>query len=251
MKETINKFELNVSKDKVISIPCEKCQNSTRHMVLASVDGVDSDTYDNKFSVDWSYSYQIVECQGCSKKSFRLIHSHSEDFDITIGKARQIEVLYPKRGIFFLSINDYYNVPPNLLRIYEETINCFNNGNLTLCGAGVRALVEGVCKESGIKSGNVEFRKNDGTLSTKKSEGLQGKINGLYEEGKLTKANAEILHEHRYLGNTAVHDLSIPSREELTLAIEIVENVFDSLYEIPEKGMELKNKRLSKDTNKT
>jgi len=44
------------------------------------------------------------------------------------------------------------------------------------------------------------------------------------------------------LGNEAVHELSLPSKEDLNLAIEIVENVFDTLYEIPSKGMQLKSK---------
>lgn len=43
-----------------------------------------------------------------------------------------------------------------------------------------------------------------------------------------------------------MHDLSIPSKEELSLAIEILEHIFDSLYEIPRKGSQLKNKRLKK-----
>jgi hypothetical protein len=75
---------------------------------------------------------------------------------------------------------------------------------------------------------------------------LQGKINGLHEKGKLTKEHAEILHEHRYLGNTSIHDLAAPSKEELSLALEIIEHVFDTIYEIPEKAIQLRHKRLRK-----
>jgi hypothetical protein len=86
--------------------------------------------------------------------------------------------------------------------------------------------------------------KEDGTTELKRKTNLQGKINGLHESGKLTSQNAEILHEHRFLGNETVHELSSPSKEDLALAIEIVENVFDTLYEIPNKGLQLKRKRL-------
>ena len=117
---------------------------------------------------------------------------------------------------------------------------------MTLCGAGARALVEGLCKENGVTDGEIEYKKTDGTITKKRTDNLQGKINGLHEKGKLTKENAEILHEHRFLGNTAIHDLSAPTKEELGLALEIIEHVFDNLYEIPEKALQLKHKRLRK-----
>lgn len=44
------------------------------------------------------------------------------------------------------------------------------------------------------------------------------------------------------MGNDAIHQLDRPSVEELRLAIEIVEHIFEQLYEIPEKALELKAK---------
>lgn len=117
---------------------------------------------------------------------------------------------------------------------------------MTLCGAGIRALVNGLCKENNIDDGEVVFTKKDGTSSTTRVDNLQGKINGLYEKGKLTKENAEIFQEHRFFGNTAIHDLSSPTREKFSLALEILQQVFDPLYEIPDKGKQLKQKRLRK-----
>lgn len=70
-----------------------------------------------------------------------------------------------------------------------------------------------------------------------------GKISGLSEKGILTKKNSEILHEHRYLGNEAVHELSQPSEEEVKLAIEIIEHTLESLYEISEKAEELRMRK--------
>lgn len=103
-----------------------------------------------------------------------------------------------------------------------------------------------MCKENAITDGEIEIIKPDGTVSIKRVDTLQGKINGLHEKGKLTKENAENLHEHRFLGNSAIHELSVPKKDELSLAIEIIENVFDTLYEIPEKVSELRHKRLRK-----
>lgn len=87
---------------------------------------------------------------------------------------------------------------------------------------------------------------NGVVLRKERRNNLQGKINGLYEKGVLTKESAESLHEHRYLGNEAVHELSQPSKEELALAINIIEHILETIYEIPEKVLELRVARKKK-----
>jgi len=240
------KVELNKTGGEVHSVICKMCKNSTRHKVITSVDkgGKISNEYDEV--THWGESYQIIECQGCETISFRWTYGDSDHYDRETGEMYEDESIYPNRTKDAWDSKDFHNIPPNLKRIYRETIDCYNQDNLTLCGVGVRALVEGLCKENGISDGEVEYSKPDGTIVRKRKSDLQGKINGLSEKGKLTKENAEILHEHRYLGNKAVHELSRPTKEELSLAIEIIENVFDTLYEIPKKAITLKYKRLSK-----
>jgi hypothetical protein len=238
------KTELNISVDKILQVICLTCKNTNRHKVLTSVgtSGKESMGGDDWFY--WNSDFQILECQGCGNISFRSEHSNSEEYDEDGHSVN--ELIYPKRTSDTWNTKDFFNIPYNIRRIYRETIDCFNNKNLTLCGAGVRALVEGLCNENGVTQGEIEITKRDGSKQLKRVENLQGKINGLHEKGKLTKENAEILHEHRFLGNTAIHDLSAPTKEELSLALEIIEHVFDNLYEIPEKAMQLRHKRLRK-----
>lgn len=236
-------FEQNKTLDKVVKIICSSCKNTTKHKVLTSINEKGSDPWEEHYSFQWNTDYEIIQCLGCETVSFRSasINSEDEDYD---GRPAVTILLYPKRSNETLAVKSYMNVPFNLQRIYRETIESFNYGNLTLCGAGVRALVEGLCKENSITGGNVEITRPDGTTVLQRKTNLQGKINGLHESGKLTEQNANILHEHRFLGNDAVHELSLPSKEDLELALEIVENVFDTLYEIPSKGLRLTSKRL-------
>ena len=226
---------------------CQSCDNVTQHIVLASInengEAPMSHYPDDMFY--WTVDYETIQCLGCENISFRSVSSNSEDDD-EYGRPTLTILIYPKRSKDSWKLKSFMNVPFNLQRIHREAINCYNNDNLTLCAAGVRALVEGICKENGIDGGNVEYEKKDGTIETKFRKDLQGKINGLHEKGKLTEQNANILHEHRFLGNTAIHELSTPSKEDLGLALEIVESVFDTLYELPHKGLKLKRKRLSK-----
>ncbi|KGO94294.1 DUF4145 domain-containing protein [Flavobacterium subsaxonicum] len=240
----MEELEYNKTQNNILSVICIVCKNKNRHKVLLSVEKTGREPMGYQEYYFWSSIYQIIECQGCGAISFRSEDSNSEDYDED-GVHFQNVLIYPKRTSDTWEIKSFFNVPNNLRRIYRETIDCYNNDNLILCGAGIRGLVEGLCKENNIIDGEIEIKKNDGSIIKRRIDNLQGKINGLYENGKLTKDNAEILHEHRFLGNKAIHELQPPSKEELDLALEIIENIFNTLYEIPQKGMQLKHQRLN------
>tara|TARA_B100000959_G_C14838513_1_gene565010 strand:+ start:150 stop:914 length:765 start_codon:yes stop_codon:yes gene_type:complete len=247
MGKLTEKYEANKTKDEFLQVQCVECKRETRHQVAQSFDYSGSEDFDGgQFSIDWVANHQIIQCQGCMTITFRQVNWFSED-------AQQIgpdewddgsrEILFPKRTKYTLPIKNFRDIPPNLRRIYRETIECFNNDAFTLSAAGLRALVEGLCAELKVKDGSKEITKKDGTKETKRFDNLEGKIVGLYEKGYLTQQHSDVLHEHRYLGNEAVHELAQPARGELALAIEIIEHIFDSVYEIPLKALELKVKR--------
>lgn len=244
--------ELNKSVNEILPVLCIVCNNINKHRVISSVDksGKESMSHWDDWN-DWYYwhnDFQIIECQGCSTVSFRSTSSNSEDFEYVDDygnmQSTLTELIYPKRNRTTKNTKEFFNIPHNLRRIYREMIDCFNNENLTLCWAWVRALVEGLCIENGIMDWEIEISDKKWGTIRKRSDSLQGKINGLHEKWKLTKENADILHEHRFLWNNAMHELYAPSWWELSLAIEILEHVFDNLYEIPRKASQLKDKRL-------
>jgi hypothetical protein len=250
-KTTIN-VDQNKSKDEKFKAFCATCKTETNHLVVQSTDVTGSEEVrygpgpDDGDSIDWSDRYQIVQCQGCDTYSFRQKSWFSEaqewygPDDYSDGTTTW---LYPQRGKDVLTAKDFHNVPKNLRGIYKEVVNTFNNDSPVLCAAGLRATIEGLCAANGVSEGPVEVTNQDGTVTVKRKDNLEGKISGLCEKGILTKKNADILHEHRYMGNDAVHDLSRPSEETLRLAIEIVEHTLDSLYEIPEKAEALRINR--------
>jgi len=252
MTKTTSKYEENKHKGKVVELSCPECKRKTRHQIVTSYDH-DGSEYDERegWGVDWSSSHQVIQCQGCMNTSFRETNYFSEDVQ-QIGPSEwetgERETLYPKRSERTLVIKDYYEVPSNLRKIYRETIDCINNNSFVLAAAGLRAIVEGICAELNITGGPTEVPKKGGGTQVKRTKDLAGKISGLSEKGYLAQKNADILHEHRYIGNNAVHQLSQPSIDELFLAMEIIENTFDSVFQIPEKGHELRIKRTKRNT---
>ena len=238
MSKVETKVIENETKGKIVSIHCIECKRQTRHLVTVSIDkkGSESDE-DEGWSVDWSDRYQVIECQGCETVSFRHLSwfSEAQDYD----DDGTTERVYPLRNKDAVSARPYHNVPSNLRRIYTELIDCFNNDSPTLCAAGLRALVEGICAQQAIVDGPVTIPAKGGGTQVVRRDNLEGRIAGLQEKGLLTQPSALTLHEHRYLGNSAVHELARPSTDELKLAIEIVEHVLEQLYELPEKAAEL------------
>ena len=235
---TKSKVVENGTKDKIVSIHCIECKRATLHRVTVSLDKSGSETNEEEgWSVDWSDYYQVIECRGCETVSFRhqSWFSEAQDFD----DDGTTERIYPLRNKDAVSARPYHNVASNLRRIYTELIDCFNNDSPILCAAGLRALVEGICAQQGILDGPVEVPANGGGTRTLRRDNLEGRIAGLQEKGFLTQSSAQTLHEHRYLGNSAVHELARPSTDELKLAIEIVEHVLEQLYELPVKAAEL------------
>lgn len=256
MGKITEKTESNKTKDQKLKVYCSKCKQITNTLVMQSVDCDGSEVvghYEGHAeTIDWANNYQIIQCQGCETITFRHVNWFSEEQQ-QIGPDEWEDGtttrLYPKRSDKARDMKEYYNVPNKTRRIYRETVECFNNDALTLCAAGLRAIIEGICADQKITDGPVLVKKADGSTQTVRRDNLQGKTAGLGEKGILTQGNTTILHEHRFLGNEAIHELSQPSPDELILAIDIMEHTLDALYELPDKAAELrrmKAKRLSK-----
>lgn len=218
---------------------CLKCTVNTNHEVIADhtirwEQDVFIDHYDS-FTVDGFEEYQMIKCLGCDSVSLKHVSYFSEDHDPLEDEGGGTITFYPKRSKSAIAEQSFPGLPPDLKRIYRETIDCFNNESYTLAAAGLRILIEGLCAQLGIKNGPVG---ND-----KRSEKLDGKINGLAENKFLTESDANSLHEHRFLGNEAVHELNQPSMEELRLAIKIIEHTLSATLEIPNLQATLRAKR--------
>jgi CheY-like chemotaxis protein len=234
------KFKQGASDGKVFDVLCVECKRPTKHAVMASLNK-DGQAWNKteEWSVEWTDYYQIVKCQGCETVTFRHTSWFSEDPH----DEQSPEHLYPKRDANTVAAKPFTNVPTPLRRLYTEIVDAHNADSVTLCAGGLRALVEGICADRAIADGPVSVATSGGGTQVIRSSSLAGKIAGLHEKGLLTKHGADILHQLRFLGNEALHELAKPSPEELRLALNIIEHVLEQLYEIPEKGLELQRTR--------
>jgi hypothetical protein len=226
-----------VKERKILKVFCNACKRKTRHEVLCEK----SENWGDDDEGIWGQAdYQIIQC-GCDIISFRRCDFGSEYYDLNLDEMVEKETLYPLRGENHVAIKTYWNVPNDLRNIYKETVEAYNNNLLLLAGVGVRTTVECICTQLSITKGSVERFKDDKKIEKviKVSKDLDGKIAGLAEKGFLTIAESKILNNHRFLGNDSAHEILIPTQAEIKLAIEIIEHVFDTIFELEIKSQQL------------
>lgn len=181
---------------------------------------------------DWDFqeesTYRLWVCMGCEQALLEQEYGNSE-MVISDG-ADGIDYYsdffyYPERSQHELPRKQYTKLKPKLASLYSEAITCYNRKAPILCAAGLRALLEGICQDKRIKGRN-----------------LKTKIEGL----KVLLPNKNIirnLHHFRFMGNEAVHELAAPKRVELALAIGVIEDLLNFLYELDYKASQLREMR--------
>ena len=189
---------------------CRKCGQYTNHEILAEKKEQHREEY------ECNYTYQIVECQGCETKSFREVFEDLEsayqisesDWEVPT----KIDV-YPKFIIGHRTLDDGYSLPNIVGRIYREVLLALQEDALILAGLGLRGIVEAVCNDLVIPGRNLETR-----------------ISKLATLGNISRKDAERLHGIRFMGNDAAHEIKKPKKEQLSVALKIVDHLLSSVY---------------------
>lgn len=205
-----------------VQCTCRECHRTTKHEVVA--DAVLSGS-DDDYDISWTTEYQIVRCLGCETVSFRRTNSNSESNPIQIGPDEWVENIHeelfplPLEGRQPLADSDL--LPDQIQRIYSESLEALNNQQKVLCGIGVRAIVETICKDRSA-AGNDLF----------------AQINSLVSLGVLTQDGAAILHKLRTLGNNAAHEVKPHTPKELGLAFDVIDHLLLGVYILPKHAKE-------------
>lgn len=220
-----------VEDNKIEKILCPICGVNTNHKVVW--ESKELGTNDEENEIWENLSFDVLQCLGCETPTLRKRYMFSEDLDIRNINGKNIVfpqiTLWPKTGYRMLKLKYMSEAPPSVKRVYRETLEAYNNELQTLCAAGVRAIIESICKEKGIVQGD-----------------LKDKIDELRNRGLINEDFAEALHENRLLGNDALHESILFGDIELRTSIELIEAFIDIIYETKNKANLLKTLRESK-----
>ena len=203
----------------VVRVRCDACSGGKRnHLVVAEYVDEFANEEDGYFETT---TYQICRCQGCDAIRFR---EESEICGQHMG-----EEVFPELKQHRRSVVPELKGLPNVGRVYTETIAAFEAGAHILTGAGLRAIVEAICIQQKVKG-----------------KDLQERIDQLVETRLLAKPQADLLHEERYIGNSALHEIDPPTEKHLSLGLEIIEGLLNAIYVLPAKADELRAARAAR-----
>jgi len=199
-----------------LHIRCNTCSGMTWHERITSK-SLSITLYDNEgedFGIG-NEEWELFQCSGCDSITLRVTSDYPWD-------AEPETRFFPERTTGHHKKKHYYKLPSKLTSLYDETVTAYNRGSLLLCTAGIRALLEGLCADKGITKGPDKQGKT--------VKNLEGKINGL---ASIVPASiVKNLHGIRFLGNQALHELEAPSRYDLGLALTVIEDIFNVVYDL-------------------
>ena len=209
-----------------VKAPCEKCSCTTNHDILFEFDN----SGQNEDIIWWEY-YQVIRCRGCESIAFRKTSSSTEDLDSHGSPIKDVGI-YPPRIANRRLIKGYWYLPEKVRTVYLEIHKALAMGAVILGGIGIRAIVEAVCKDRCPTGKN-----------------LEKKIDALAQNGYLSKDRADFLHGTRLMGNIAAHEVTPPKTEVLETALDIVDNLLQTVYILPKKRELLPEKKDSDKNN--
>lgn len=196
---------------------CKVCQCQTWHKILSKSESSKNDEESGIWETTTSY---MLQCKGCDNVCLLVEYSCSENYDPETGEIAVDKVIYPSpyKNDRELIKKTYY-IPNNVLTIYQETVAAFNERLFILAGIGVRSTIEAIAIDQGISI-----------------RGIQTKIQEMVRSNIITSDGAELLELIKDMGNKAVHEIKKHGRDELSLCIDIIEDVIRNLYILPNEA---------------
>lgn len=194
---------------------CNTCNRSTNHRILKSERNVKDDCDENGRALWYEITEaQLLQCCGCDDFCLRIITEGCEYGPVPVVEIYPTRHTWVTRGLSAGS--RIHEIPNPVAAVYGETLTAVHAGSTILAGLGIRSIVESICLAKEISGNN-----------------LEEKINGLSTAGVTTQTGAEILHGIRRMGNAAVHDLIAPTREQIMVALQVIDHMLLGAFILP------------------
>lgn len=209
-------------------VTCRHCKRKTQHEILQEIiedlhTREDGEDYKGRDSFFW----EIIRCRGCQTVAFYSFEDF-KDYENVVWNQN----IYPDPALEHYPQRSFQRVPDDVLQAYKEVVSAYNRGLHLLGGMGVRMVIEGICNAAGIPGR------------------LQEQIDSLQAQSLLTKAQAQVLHELRKLGNEAAHELFTPTSNQMLTYLKVLESTLETFYELDAHAQTLETKRLKRKHDK-
>lgn len=159
--------------------------------------------------------FEFWYCIGCDTTFMEedLLLAHNKDEIVWSRNQR-----FPKANIVIeRRLKEFNYLNEELAGLYWEVIESYNEGMFRLSAIGLRALLEGICNDLGI--------------GDEMAWGLNRKLKIGVEQQIFPQNIFDALMKLKIMGDKAAHRMDGPDTEELSLAIDLAEDLMDRKYE--------------------
>jgi len=194
----------------VFRIPCARCGRETVHDVLAgdcdNTYGRDVGREDN----DWvMMTLRLVcMCQGCGHKCFASYEDHFLE-----GESIQVYPPVPIRQVPSWYPVALLNASWDVLGLLSEIYASFQAGALRITAAGIRTTFEQVFTETVGDHG-----------------GFAQNLKEFERQGYLSARQRDAIEQVIEVGHAAVHRSHVPSQDDVSAMLDILEHTLQALY---------------------
>jgi len=193
-------------------IYCNQCRGKTVHRLVKRMN--DSGT-DDETGFWWSTTFDMLQCGGCREVLLR------RRFDFSENAEPEIRIFPPPMSRY---LPDWrYDIPAKMRVLLEEIYRSLDATNVRLPMMGARTLVDTLVVE---KVGDV------GTF--------EDKLREMEKQGFISRANREVLSAAFDAGSATSHRSHAFSPEEVDSVMDIVENMLQAVYVLPDVAKKLK-----------
>lgn len=205
---------------------CPKCKHKTWHEIIFK--HIKPEYYNQEYDLEDKSYYYIVKCFECDDV---LFVKEKISFDGVEPVDKSFEI-YPKLSCDIQEIKSSL-LPPEINKIYNETIIALNNNLDILSAVGLRAIIEGFCTNINIKEKIVK----DSEKESAKGENINCKnvklsqcLEYLKNENIISNNEYELLNTIKKFGNEAIHNINPMSRTDQITALKIINNLLENFY---------------------
>lgn len=201
---------------KIQRVPCNSCRQKTDHRLLKTARGEEGSFEDaSAGEVCWSTIFDTLQCCGCREVVLRRTIDFSE--------SPELDIRYFPPPVSRHPPSWSPKIPRELRLVLDEVYRSLDSDTRILPMMGARALVDMLMVE---KVGDVG--------------GFKQKLKQLVDDGVLSARNQEVLDAALDAGSAAAHRGHAPSISEVNAVMDIVENLLQAVYVLPDMAQSLK-----------
>jgi hypothetical protein len=208
---------------KIVRAHCNGCLGEKNHQLLQTEETVFSESVnDGQYEIQCGTNYEMLKCMGCGSVALRATSWFSEE--PMESRVRYYPPAISRRMPYWVSDIETKGDNTFIEDILREVYIALQNDSRRLATMGIRALLEHVMIDKIGDKGN--FIAN---------------LNEFQKQGYVAPKQREILDVVLEVGHAAMHRSYNPSEDDLKSAIDIAENLIQTIYVHKKKAHKMKS----------